>query len=429
MTDKLGTASGLAKFGGPPVRSHPMPPRLAFGADAKTIVSEVIDYYAGLGLDPGYQGVYEEKYCKLFAEMHGGGFADSVATGSLAVYLAIASLDIPKGSGVVVSPITDPGTLGAIIFCGLRPIIGDAQPDSYNMCIQDAIQKSEATSARAILYVHTAGAPQDLDQLELFCKANGTFLIEDCSQAHGARVNGKLVGTFGDVAAFSTMYRKNSISGGCGGIVFTRDEKIFRMATALADRGKPRWESNFDDRDPNTFLFPALNLHNDELSCALGISSLQRLEKTNAQRRNFLFSLIAEFDDRKLPVEVAAFPCGSAPFYIPIFFRNFFGGRLEKVEIADAIRAEGIPLNSHYNYLAADWPWLRDHIHPKSCSNQASANINKSFCLYLNEFYRDAELQDVLNAIDKVFKYYSEKKPQLWKSDAGMILASDRGKT
>src|SRR5204863_5326452 len=102
---------------------------------------------------------------------------------------------------------------------------------------------------------------------------------------HGARLNGKKVGTFGDIAAFSTMYRKNHATGGCGGVIFTPDEKLYHLVRACADRGKPFWQPGFNDKDPKQFLFPALNLNIDELSCAIGSQTLGKLDRTNQRPR------------------------------------------------------------------------------------------------------------------------------------------------
>ncbi|MBC3640823.1 DegT/DnrJ/EryC1/StrS aminotransferase family protein, partial [Klebsiella sp. Kps] len=72
-------------------------------------------------------------YTDAFVEMMGGGYADAVATGTAALYVAVAALDLPKGSEVIVSPITDPGTLSAVVLNGLRPRLVDSTPDSYNV--------------------------------------------------------------------------------------------------------------------------------------------------------------------------------------------------------------------------------------------------------------------------------------------------------
>src|SRR5262249_19512815 len=116
----------LAIEGGPKTREAPMPPRMAIGHAERAMIDEALAYYADRKVDPGYQGPYEERYCKAFAEALGGGYADAVATGTAAIYVALAALGLRRGSEVLVSPITDPGTLSAIILQGFVPRLVDS---------------------------------------------------------------------------------------------------------------------------------------------------------------------------------------------------------------------------------------------------------------------------------------------------------------
>src|SRR5438132_9745882 len=123
----------LAIQGGQPVRKDPIPPRLALGDAEVKMMHEVIEFYRSQNLDPGYQGHFEKHYTDAFVAMMGGGYADAVATGTSALFVAVAALDLPQGSEVLVSPITDPGTLAAIILNRLRPRLIDSKPGRYNV--------------------------------------------------------------------------------------------------------------------------------------------------------------------------------------------------------------------------------------------------------------------------------------------------------
>src|SRR5262249_23729202 len=248
----------LAIHGGQPVRKDPMPPRLALGDAEVKMVHEVIEYYRGQNLDPGYQGHFEKHYTDAFAALMGGGYADAVATGTSALFIAVAALDLPPGSEVLVSPITDPGTLAAIILNGHRPRLIDSMPGRYNTGPEQFLARV-TPATRAAVIVHSLGQASDIEPIVRAAHERGIKVVEDCSQSHAAKIAGRLVGTFGDIAAFSTMYRKAHITGAAGGLVYSRDLELFRRALAHADRGKPRWRDDFDDRNPNTYLFPALN--------------------------------------------------------------------------------------------------------------------------------------------------------------------------
>ena len=246
------TAS-LAVHGGEPVRKTPMPPRIALGEDERRMVLEVLDHYAERKVDPGYQGTFEKIYTDAFVEMMGGGYADAVATGTSALYISVAALDLPKGSEVLVSPITDPGTLAAIVLNGLKPRLVDSRPDSYNVGPEQFAERVTPNVSAAII-VHAAGHAAEIDKIVEIARKHGIKVIEDCSQAHFARHKAKPVGTFGDIAAFSTMYRKAHMTGPSGGLVYSPNLDIFRSALAHSDRGKPRWRDDFDDRNPSTYL-------------------------------------------------------------------------------------------------------------------------------------------------------------------------------
>ena len=399
----------LSIQGGNKVRLNPMPIRMAMGPSELSMLNEATAYYQTAGIDPGYQGHFEKRYTDNFVDYMGGGYADAVATGSASVFIAIASLNLPKGSEVIVSPITDPGTLSAIILNGLKPRLADSRPMDYNMGA-DQVRSRITKNVSAICVVHSAGQATDIEGIASLAKEFGVRVVEDCSQAHGATRSGRQVGTFGDIAAFSTMYRKNHMSGGSGGLVYTRDLELYRLALAHADRGKPRWRSDFDDRDPSGYLFPAMNWNTDELSCAIGIASLKRLPNTMVRRLSFISELaafMAEFDSmfRLYPWT----PCDS-PFIAPVYV-DLTATKSTKLEIAEALRAEGIDLNPHYSYVASEWPWLRSYASDGYDTPEARKARDESFCLYLNENYGEAEALDVAAAMLKVHRSFCVAKP------------------
>ncbi len=396
----------LAIFGGEPVRRTPMPPRLALGEDELRMINECIAYYRERRVDPGYQGAFEKLYTDAFVLMMGGGYADAVATGTAALYVAVAALELPKGSEVLVSPITDPGTLSAIILNGLKPRLCDSKPDSYNMGLEQMCARL-GPKVSAIVVVHSAGQAAEVDKIAAEAKKCGVKVLEDCSQAHGAKIIGRTIGTFGNIAAFSTMYRKAHMTGASGGLVYSRDLELFRKALAYADRGKPRWRDDFSDRDPSGYLFPALNHHTDEISCAIGIASLARLDKTIMRRLSYVSDVVVGLVEHSRVCRPYAFNPTDSPFFFPIIVDL---GRIacSKIEFAEAVRKEGIDLNPHYNYVIDEWPWLKPYLVDDFKAVNAHSIRDRSFNLYLNENYGAREVEDTVNAILKVEQHYAK---------------------
>ena len=397
----------LAVHGGDPVRRTPMPPRLALGEDERKMVLEVLDYYAAHRVDPGYQGAFEKIYTDAFVAKMGGGYADAVATGTAALYVSVAALDLPKGSEVLVSSITDPGTLAAIVLNGLKPRLVDSKPDSYNVGPEQFAERITSSVSAAII-VHAAGYAAEIDKIVEIAHARGIKVIEDCSQAHFARHRAKPVGTFGDVAAFSTMYRKAHMTGASGGLVYSRSLDIFRKALVYADRGKPRWRDDFDDRNPATYLAPALNHHTDEISCAIGVASLRRLSSTIISRLAFVSDFVARLHDASEVCHAYRFMPTSSPFFLPVIV-DIDAIRCSKIEFAEAVRAEGIDLNPHYKYVVCEWPYIRPYLADNFDTPNARSIRDRSFNLYLNEKYGEQESRDCVKAIVKVEKHFKTK--------------------
>ena len=396
----------LAIHGGERVRKTPMPPRLALGEREREMVISVLDYYRERNLDPGYEGHFEKLYTRAFAEMMGGGYADAVATGTSALYIAVAALDLPKGSEVIVSPITDPGSLAAIVLNGLKPRLADSAPGSYNIGVEQFAERITPNVTGALI-VHAGGQVAEIDKIVEIAHAHGIKVLEDCAQSHGALLRAKPVGNFGDIAAFSTMYRKAHMTGPSGGVVYSKDPELFRRAVAHADRGKPRWREDFSDRDPSNYLFPALNHNTDEISCAIGLASLARLRSTIITRLAFVSDFVARLVDSSSVCSPYPFSPTNSPFFYQVMV-DCDAITCSKIEFAEAVRAEGIDLNPHYRFVVSDWPYIRPYLADDFDVPNAHDICNRSFNLYLNERYGEREARDIVKAIVKVEKHFAK---------------------
>ena len=396
--------SELAINGGPKVREKPLPYRKLFGEDELEIVTKVFEDSWREGVDFGYQGKYEKLYTDRFCEFQGGGFADAVSSGTVAIYLALKALDIEPGSDVIVSPVTDPGSVASIIMAGMNPVIADAKPNSFNVG-PDEFEEALTPNTRAANLTHLGGHPIDMDPILEIAHARGIRIVEDCSQAHGALYKGKRVGRFGDLAAFSTMFSKNHATGGCGGLVYTENEDYYWLIRSLADRGKPFHRPDFDPKNPSEFLFPALNFNLDELSCAIGLSTLSRLQETIDKRYE-----IARGIDAALEESLVVFPCHPQPDCQPsLFFHTVEVAvdklRVSKKEFAEAVAAEGIGINPDYKYVVSEWKWIQRYLQNNKKTPNAIDFRNRTFNILFTEQFTDTEIEDIIKSILKVESY------------------------
>lgn len=172
-----------------------------------------------------------------FAAFAGCRYAIAVANGTVALELALLALNIGPGDEVIVSSRTFIASASCVIMRGATPVVADIDPLSQNLSIA-TVQPLLTPRTRAIIAVHLAGWPCDMDPLLELAHSRGIKVIEDCAQAQGASYKGRPVGSLGDVAAFSFCQDKIMTTGGEGGMLTTNDPEIWRKAWSYKDHGK-----------------------------------------------------------------------------------------------------------------------------------------------------------------------------------------------
>lgn len=348
-------ASGLALNGGAKVRTVPWPKRQLFGSAEKQAAVDLFDRAMAAGEAFGYNGPEETAYCNEFSEYLGGGFADAVNSGTTALYVALRALEIEPFSEVIVPPVTDPGGVMPVPLMACIPVPADSAPASYNTDA-DRIAARLTPRTRAIIVAHISGIPCDMDPILALAREHGLPVIEDCAQAHGAVYRGRMVGSLGDIAAFSTMFGKHHASGGQGGLVFTRNEALYQKIRWMSDRGKP-----FGLPPGAENVVAALNLNSDEMACAIGRVQLRKLPGNLARRRKTAAALAAACRQLRTVrvVEVPA-DCEAAWWFL---FLHLDLTRLccDKTTFVAAVAAEGIPCEATYLHTPARAGWCRRH--------------------------------------------------------------------
>ena len=397
----------LAINGGKPIRQAPLPPRRVFGEAELDMVRRVFEDSWKSGVDFGFQGKFEEKFTRNFSEFQGGGLADAVSSGTAAVYLALKALDIEAGSDIIVSPVTNPGSIMPIAVQDVNLIIPDSAPNSFNISPEE-FEKAITPQTRAAVLTHLGGHTIDLDPIMEIAKSKGIKIVEDCSQAHGTLYKGKRVGTFGEIAAFSTMFSKTLAAGGCGGIVYTKNKDYYWHLRSLADRGKPFHKLDFNSKITTDYLFPSLNFNADELSCAIGISILSKLQRIIDKRHE-----IAKKIDLALKASSVVYPANlelpgskSSVFFHPVVVAAD-KLKVSKELFAEAIAAEGVWLRTDYRDITCEWQWIPAYVKEYKKTPNAINFRNRTFNILFNERFTDVEVKDIIKSILKVEKHYT----------------------
>ncbi|MDD2486306.1 MAG: DegT/DnrJ/EryC1/StrS family aminotransferase [bacterium] len=404
----------LAIYGGAKVRTRPWPGRGLLGEDERAAVNALFDEAIATGNAFGYNGPEEEAYCREFASYMGGGYADAVNSGTTAVYTALRAVNPEPFTEVIVSPITDPGGMMPIVMCNCIPVIADTAPGSYNTGPEQVAELISPLTG-AIIVAHIGGEPADMEGIMAVARKHGIPVIEDCAQAHGATLNGRKVGTFGDIAAFSTMFGKHHCTGGQGGMVYTRSEKLYQRSRWCSDRGKP-----FGLPAGSTNCVGALNLNLNDLSAAIGRVQLRKLPNI-IKRRQYVAARIGEgIEQLKLVTAPDILSGAESSYWFMRLEFNSDSASCNKESYCKALQEEGIPIAVSYRHLphTMEWftkrqvfgsnghPWTSPHYtgdadRAFTCPN-AVAVTDKQFNLSVHEGWGEEEITDTLKAFNKV---------------------------
>ncbi len=198
-------------------------------------------------------GAEVESFEKSFAQRHGGGYVIGVGSGSDALNLALKSLSLKPGDEVITVPNTWISTVFAISHSGATPVFADINPETYQIDIAQ-LERRITPSTKAVVAVHMFGHPAPMDEIIALCRPKGIRVIEDVAQAVDAELDGRLVGTFGDIACFSFYPGKNLGCLGDGGAVFTEHRDLAESVRTLACYGQQEkfnhthigWNSRLD---------------------------------------------------------------------------------------------------------------------------------------------------------------------------------------
>jgi dTDP-4-amino-4,6-dideoxygalactose transaminase len=265
------------------------------GAGYRALKRE-IDAAIGRALDSGWYILGQEgrAFETEFAAWLGAGTAVGCGNGTDAIVLALKAFGIGEGSTVVTVSHTAVASVMAIQMAGATPLLIDVEPDHYTMDPAELAAVLASPPAglppiRAVLPVHLYGQVADVEVIDTLCRRHGAIMIEDCAQAHGARRNGRMAGTFGAAATFSFYPTKNLGALGDGGAVVTREPELAARIAALRQYG---WRRHYisDEAGMNSRL--------DELQAAILRVKLTHLDAGNARRREIAKSYDAVLGSR-----------------------------------------------------------------------------------------------------------------------------------
>jgi len=228
------------------------------------------------------------KFEKEFAIWSESNYAVALGNGTLALDVAFKALNIGDGDEVIVTSRTFIASISSIVNSGATPIFADVDPSSQNIT-PDSIRSVITDKTKAVLCVHLAGWPCDMDEIMAIANENDLYVIEDCAQAHGAEYKSKPVGSIGHIGCWSFCQDKIMTTGGEGGMVTTNDESLWRKMWAYKDHGKS-YEAVYEREHPKGFRWLhesfGTNWRMTEMQAAIGRIQLKRMPDWHKKRLN-----------------------------------------------------------------------------------------------------------------------------------------------
>jgi len=265
-----------------------------------------------------WTGDHGKLFEREFSKYHSVKYSVCVSNGSVALEIALRALALKAGSSVLVTPRSFVISASCVLNMGLKPIFADVNLNG-NVNIQ-GIRKAYKPGVKAIIVVHLNGLSCDLDPIVKFAKEKKLYLIEDCSQAHGAIYKGKKVGTFGDIATWSFCQDKIISTGGEGGMISTNNKKLWEKCWSYKDHGK-NYNSVFYKKHKTGFRWLHDNLGSNyrmtEMQAAIGRIQLKTLNNQLKIRNaiaNIYLNELKDYYQKYNLLQKPDFKCQTCPF-------------------------------------------------------------------------------------------------------------------
>jgi len=402
----------LALYGGTPIRTRPFPAWPVFGTEEEQRLLRVLRSGNWGRLDGSEVSAFEQR----FAALHGCRHGIAVANGTVALRIALLAAGIRAEDEVIVPPYTFVATATAVLEANAIPVFADIDRHTFNL---DPVVVAAAITprTRAIIPVHFAGQPADMDAIMALAADRGILVLEDAAHAHGAAYRGRPAGSLGHLAAFSFQSSKN-LTAGEGGIIITNDDGLAEACRSMHNCG----------RVPDGVWYEhhvvSGNYRLGEFQGAVLNCQLDRLERQtetrdrNGQRLASRLAALPGLHPQKRPAD-----CTRHSHHLLMLRLDPAAFEASRTAVLDALAAEGIPCSAGYGYSLPDQPLFRNKAFGPFLP-QASARLDYAtahcpnsdvICreqgLWLGQnllLGPDEDIDDIAHAFEKVYAHRDE---------------------
>lgn len=282
---------------------------------------------------------------KMVADYVGAKYAVAISNGTSALHAACFAAGIQPGDEVITTPLTFAASSNCVLYCGGTPVFADVDLKTYNIDPED-IRRKITDKTKAIIAVHLAGQPCDMDEIHKIAKEHDLLVIEDGAHALGSVYKGKKVGTLSDMTTFS-FHPVKPITTGEGGMIVTDNEEFYQKMMLFRSHGITR-DENLMTRNDGSWFYQQLDLGYNyritDIQCALGCSQMRKLDRFLARRKEIVTRYNEAFADCEniiIPYQLPETESGWHLYIVQV--KN-----CDRRKVFEALREQGIAVNVHY---------------------------------------------------------------------------------
>ena len=279
------------------------------------------------------------------ADYVGAKYAVAISNGTSALHAACFAAGIRPGDEVITTPLTFAASANCVLYCGGTPVFADVDPKTYNIDPED-IRRKITDRTKAIIAVHLAGQPCDMDAIHSIAREYGLIVIEDGAHALGSVYKGKKVGSMSDMTTFS-FHPVKPITTGEGGMIVTDNEDFYKKMVLFRSHGITRDDSMMTRNDGPWFYQQfdlGYNYRITDIQCALGCSQMKKLDRFLARRKEIVArynEAFADCDNIITPYQLSDTESGWHLYIVQV--KN-----CDRRQVFEAMREKGIGVNVHY---------------------------------------------------------------------------------